>query len=189
MAMRTLMTAYRAPDGRRRRPRQTLGREWVTLEVLTSRATIVMAAKRWSGWFVWEWLVERGRVCPWPDDWSYSEVCEMKRKVKPTDDAVATAQASMESRVFAAFPHLREHMAVRQYDDKTSRQTGSVMMNVIGSMWRVIVKDHDTQMQVVVIMPTLDDALTQAELLLGVDECPWEPDPFARPKASPRAKK
>jgi len=113
----------------------------------------------------------------------------MKRKVKPSEDALATAQASMESKVFGTFPHIREHMAVRQYDDKTPRQTGSIMVNVIGSMWRVIVKDHDTQMQIVVIMPTLDDALTQAELLLGVDECPWEPDPFARQKGAKKSGK
>jgi len=62
------------------------------------------------------------------------------------------------------------------------------VVDVVGSMWRVIAKDPDSGMQLIVYMPSLDDALLSLELLLGADEAPWEPDPYARPKGSPKKK-
>lgn len=187
--MRTILTRYRVPDGRRRRPRRTLGREWVTVEVLTNRATVVMAAKIWSGYFVWEWLVERGRVSPWPEGWSYEEVKTMKRRGKQTADQVVAAQANAESKMLGSLPHVIEHQTSRQYDDGTARTPGRIMWDTIGSMHRLVAKEPDARMQLVVIMMSLDDAWLQLELLLGVDEAPWEPDPFAREVGPRKGKK
>jgi len=187
LAMRTILTSYRRPDGRRRRPRQTLGREWVTLEVLTSKGIVAMAAKQWSGWFAWSLLKESGPVRFWPDGWSYEEVKGMKRKGKATAEAAATAQASGMSKILGQFPHLVEHLNCRQYDDNAARVPGRLMVDAVGSMWRAIAKDVDSGMQLVVYMPSIDDCLTQLELLLGSDEAPWETDPYAREK-TPRKK-
>lgn len=113
----------------------------------------------------------------------------MKRKGKPADGSVVTAQASLRTTILAQCPHLVEHLSVRAYDDGGQRQTGRLIVDVVGSMWRCIAKDADSGMQLVVYMPSLDDALLSLELLLGADEAPWEPDPYAKPKASPRSKK
>lgn len=186
--MRTVLTRYRAPDGMRRRPRQTLGRSWVTLEVLTGKGIMAMCAKRWSGWVLWTWASDTRLLSVWPDDWSYEELRQMKRKGKSADASLVTAQASTVSKILTQCPHLVEHLAVRVYDDGAARQTGRVAIDVVGSMWRVIAKDPDSGMQLVVYMPSLDDALVSLELLLGADEAPWEPDPYARPKAAPKKK-
>jgi len=187
--VRTVLTSYRRPDGMRRRPRQTLGAKWVTLEILTSRGIMAMCAKRWSGYVLWSWASKRGPVSVWPDDWSYEELKGMKRKGKPQESSVVTAQASTRTTMMAQCPHLVEHLAVRVYDDGQMRQTGRVMIDVIGSMWRVIAKDIDSGLQLVVYMPSLDDALLSLELLLGADEAPWEPDPYARGTGGKKSKK
>lgn len=187
--MRAVLTSYRRPDGKRRRPRQTLGREWVTLEILTARGIMCMAAKRWSGWVLWSWASKHGPVSVWPDDWSYSETRLMKRKNKPSEGSTVTAQASLRSTILAQCPHVVEHLAVRQYEDGGARQTGRLMVDVVGSMWRCLAKDADSGMQLVVYMPSLDDALLSLELLLGADEAPWEPDPYARQPGPKKGKK
>jgi len=183
------MCCYRPVDGRRRRPRATLGREWVTLEILTAKATVVIAGKIWSGYFVWEWLVERGRVSPWPEGWSYEEVKTMKRRGKATADQIVAAQASAVTKMFGQFPHLVEHLTARQYDDGSPRSPGRIMWDTVGSMFRLVAKEPDAGMQLPVIMMSMDDAFVQLELLLGTDEAPWEPDPFAKSKPAQNRKK
>lgn len=187
--MRTLLTSYRRPDGRRRRPRQTLGREWVTLEVLTSAGIVAMCAKRWSGWVAWSIARAAGEVRLWPADWSYEELKSMKRKTKTGPDAAASAEASRASRLLVQLPHLLEHCSVRVYDDGLARTPGRLLVDTVGSMWRAIAKDADSGMQLVVYMPSADDVLLQLELLLGSDEAPWEPDPYAKAKNPPKSKK
>ena len=187
--MRVVMGAYRRPDGKRRKIRQTLGREWVQVEVLTAKATVRMAAKRWSGYFVWEWLSSQGRRSLWPSGWSYQEVVQMKRKTKTEASILLTAQASRESKLLGQFPHLIEHLTAKMYDDNTSRQPGTVTIGTVGSMFRVTAREPDADMQLPAIMPSLDDALVQLELLLGMDEAPWEPKPQWGGKAPKNSKK
>jgi len=183
------MGPYREPDGKRRKIRQTLGREWVQVEVLTAKATVRMAAKRWSGYFVWEWLMASGPRSQWPEGWSYSEVVAMKRKTKTDAGAVVSAQANRESKILGQFPHMIEHLTAKLYDDNTQRQPGTVTIGTVGSMFRVTARDPDADMQLPAIMPSLDDALVQLELLLGMDEAPWEPNPQWGNKGTKNSKK
>lgn len=187
--MRTLLTSYRKPDGRRRRPRQTLGRDWVTLEILTSRGIVVMCGKKWSGWIAWAIAKKAGPVALWPDDWSYEELKLMKRKKAAGADAGGIASASSVTKVLHQMPHLVEHLTARQYDDGAMRQTGRLFVDCVGSMWRAVAKDVDTGMQLAVYMPSVDDALLQLELLLGSDEAPWEPDMYAKDLKPRKGKK
>lgn len=113
----------------------------------------------------------------------------MKRKNKVTGEVMASAQASTITRMFSTLPHVVEHLAVRMYDDEKPRQTGRIILDVVGSMYRVIAKDVDSGMQLVVYMPSLDDCLLSLELLLGADEAPWEPDPYAKIPKSKNSKK
>lgn len=113
----------------------------------------------------------------------------MKRKNKPAEGHGVTAQASCVTRIWDQLPHLVEHLAVRVYEDGGARQPGRLIVDVVGSMWRAIAKDNDSGMQLVVYMPSLDDCLLSLELLLGADEAPWEPDPYAKQKAPKKAPK
>lgn len=187
--MKTYLTSYRRPDGRRRRIRKTLGRHWVVMEVLTSRGIVSMCGKKWSGWTTWSIARQHGDVRLWPDDWSYEELRTMKRKTKPGADGSGLAQASSQTKLLAGLPHLVEHLNARQYDDGAMRQTGRLFVDCVGSMWRAVAKDTDTGMQLTVFMPSVDDALLQLELLLGSDEAPWEPDAYAKTMTPRKGKK
>lgn len=187
--MSVVMACYRATDGMRRRKRRTLGRSWVQLEVLTRHATFVMAGKLHSGWAGWEVIFDLVRHRRYPVGWSYEELKMPKRRGRKGSDLAAAVSASPETEVLVGYPHLVEHLVSREWDDKTPRQPGMIMIMTQGSMWRMIAKEPDEGMQMVVYAASVDAALQDMELMLGTDDAPWEPDPYAKRKPAPKSKK
>lgn len=94
----------------------------------------------------------------------------------------------MESEVFSRLSNLVSHCAVTRYDDGTPRKTGWFTIKVMGAAWIVQVKDPDGCCSMSLTAQTLDDALALADVMLGADDAPWEPDPFLR-SAESRKKK
>lgn len=114
----------------------------------------------------------------------------MKRKQvgqQPPKDG-ACHLAPVESGVFAKLHNLVAHCAVTRYDDGEPRTPGWFTVKTLGSAWVVQVKDPDAAAQLQTASDTLDNALTMADLLLGSEEAPWEPDPFLKARQT-RTKK
>lgn len=91
--------------------------------------------------------------------------------------------AAMETNLFSKLFNLISHCAVTRYDDGDARQPGWFSIKTLGSAWVVQVKDPDSCLQMSCTGQALDDALALADLLLGSEEAPWEPDPFAKARA------
>lgn len=183
-----IMSSYRRPDGSRRRKRRTLGMDWTVLEVLTAKGVVSMCGKLHVGWSTWSVAKGDRLKRMWPDGWSYEELKMPKRKGRRGSAEAATINAPSETKLFAGLPHVIEHLTARTWDDGQPREPGTILVSTKGSTYRLIAKEPDEGMQLVVYMPSHDDAWLQLELLLGSDEAPWEPDPYGKRKA-PRAKK
>jgi len=92
----------------------------------------------------------------------------------------ATNLAAVESNVFSKLPSLVAHCCVVRYDDGEPRRPGWFTVKTQGAAWTVQVKDPDSCSQLQATAQSLDDALALADLLLGSEEAPWEPDPFLK---------
>ena len=90
--------------------------------------------------------------------------------------------APVETNVLEAFPNVVAHCSVTRYDDGSPRRPGWVMLKTSGPSWVVFVKDPDGACIMNLTAQTLDDALTLADLMLGSDDAPWEPDGHAEPQ-------
>lgn len=88
--------------------------------------------------------------------------------------------AAMESDVFSKLANIVSHCAVTRYDDGAVRRTGWVTIKTMGAAWVVQVKDPDGCCSMSLTAQTLDDALALADVMLGADDAPWEPDPFLK---------
>jgi len=97
--------------------------------------------------------------------------------------------AAMETAVFEKLHELVKHCCVTRYEDGTPRKPGWFTIKTYGSAWVVQVKDPDSALSLAVTQQSLDDALALVDVLLGSEEAPWEPDPFLKPKPSPKVNK
>lgn len=88
--------------------------------------------------------------------------------------------AAIESDVFLRLPNIVAHCCLTRYDDGDPRRPGWITVKTLGGTWMVQAKDPDSQAQLGAVGNTLDDALALMDLLLGADDAPWEPDPFAK---------
>jgi hypothetical protein len=86
--------------------------------------------------------------------------------------------AAVETNVMNTLPNLVSHCCVTRYDDGTARRPGWWTVKTQGTTWIVQVKDPDGCCGLSAMAQSLDDALALADLLLGADDAPWEPDPF-----------
>lgn len=91
--------------------------------------------------------------------------------------------APMETDVFSKLFNLVAHCAVNRYDDGEPRKPGWFTIQTNGAGWVVKVKEPDTALSFSCTADTLDNALAMADLLLGTEDAPWEPDPFLRQQA------
>lgn len=96
--------------------------------------------------------------------------------------------APVESVVFSKLMNLVAHCAETRYDDGDPRRPGWFTVKTMGAAWCVQVKDPDSCCQMTTTAATLDDALALADVLLGADEAPWEPDPFLKRQESGKKK-
>lgn len=88
--------------------------------------------------------------------------------------------AAMDSDLFEKLGELIKHAAITRYDDGDPRKPGWFTVKTMGSAWVIQVKDPDAALSLSATAQTLDDALQLANLLLGSEEAPWEPDPFLK---------
>lgn len=112
----------------------------------------------------------------------------MKKKVLSQQSASKDGPkhlAAMESTVFQRLHSLVAHCAVTRYEDGDPRKPGWFTIKTMGSAWVVQVKDPDACLSLTATGQTLDDALALADLLLGSEEAPWEPDPFLKRVGAP----
>jgi len=103
------------------------------------------------------------------------------KRVKPraqTSQEGPVHLAPLDGRALSLFPNLVSHCAVIRYEDGTARQAGWFTLKTQGTQWVISIKDPDAACQLTAIAGTLDDALALADLLLGSDDAPWEPDRF-----------
>lgn len=96
--------------------------------------------------------------------------------------------APVESDVFGKLPNIVAQCCVTKYDDGEPRKPGWITVKTLGAAWCVQVKDPDSGCSMTVTAATLDDALALADVLLGADEAPWEPDPFLRSQEARKKK-
>jgi hypothetical protein len=88
--------------------------------------------------------------------------------------------AAVESTLLGGHLELVKHCSITRYDDGDPRKPGWFTIKTMGSAWVVQVKDPDAGLSLTATGQTLDDAITLADLLLGSEEAPWEPDPFLK---------
>jgi len=86
--------------------------------------------------------------------------------------------APVESRIFANLTALVEHLVVCRYSDGTPRRTGRMFLEVQGAGFRIVLKEPDMGLELPVSGQTLDDVFAAADLILGVEDPPWIPDPW-----------
>lgn len=94
-----------------------------------------------------------------------------------------THLAALESKLFGSLLNVVKHCAINRYDDGTPRTPGCWILRCDGANWKLILKEPDGALQLSVVASTIDDAFALAELLLGSEEAPWEPDRNARQPA------
>lgn len=109
----------------------------------------------------------------------------MKKRCLPNvaqSETGAVHSAAIETTVLQALPNLVKHMCVTRYDDGLPRRPGWVTVKTYGAAWVIQVKDPDSCLSLTVTQQSLDDAMALADVLLGSDDAPWEPDSFLMPK-------
>jgi len=120
-----------------------------------------------------------------PREWEFPSM-QRPRTSTATD---AKHLAALESEVFSDLMPLVEHMAVRQYEDNSARETGWVTIKTSGAAWIVQVKDPESCCSFAAVGDSLDKALGTAALLLSCDEAPWEHDPWLAQAKAKKSKK
>lgn len=122
----------------------------------------------------------------------FPSLADLMKKAKPREysgEHGPSHLAPIDSKVLSAFHNVIAHCCVVRYDDGTPRQAGWLTLKTQGQSWVVQVKDPDGACSLTAIASTLDDALAMADLLLGSDDTPWEPDRFLRAQQSEKKKK
>lgn len=99
-----------------------------------------------------------------------------KAQQPAADKPVPTHRAPMETQLFAKLPNVMAHLAVNRLDDGSPRRPGSVIVMSSGSGYRLIAKEPDEGLELEAYGETIDDAFALLELLLGTDDCPWQPE-------------
>lgn len=120
------------------------------------------------------------------------EVEKPMRRRQATEPAQAkdgpSHLAPIESDILSKCHNIVAHCCVTRYDDGEPRVPGWVTLKTQGSAWVVQCKDPDGCCSLQAIGQTLDDALALADLLLGAESAPWEPDRFLQAQKRERKK-
>lgn len=98
----------------------------------------------------------------------------------------AKSLAPPESRLFGKLPCLISHCCEVCYDDGGIRRPGWITIQTVGTSWRVVVKDPDSEASLQALGQTLDDALVLAEKLVSAENAPWEKDAYLSQKKGRR---
>lgn len=96
--------------------------------------------------------------------------------------------ANPETKVLSRFQNIVLHCCMCAYDDGSPRTPGWVTLKQLGGMWMLQMKDPDASAQLCVSAVLLDDLFVAAQLLLGAEDAPWQPDPFLAAAKSQKRK-
>lgn len=165
--------------GRWRRVHQWLPRGPVAVQLIGLDLSVVCVYGPRHGY--WCYRTYRGSGCLGSPRAEYPqpEVSVRRRQILAGATAPGPEHiAPIDSTALSAFPNLVKHCCITRYDDHTPRRPGWITVQTQGAAWMVVCKDPDACAQLRVTGPTLDDALALAELLLGAEDAPWEPDRF-----------
>lgn len=97
--------------------------------------------------------------------------------------------APMETLLFKQLPNIMSHLCVCRYEDGGPRRPGRMFIETSGAFFKVVVKEPDDGLEMLLSAPTIDDVLALADLMLAADRAPWAPDPFARKQGGKGGKK
>lgn len=111
------------------------------------------------------------------------------KRVKKTEAGKVRHLAALETELFREHLALLEHVSLLQYDDGESREPGWFTLRTSGAAWQIVVKDPDSASSFSVVAKTVDEVLATANLLLGCDEAPWEPDAYLSAQSKRKGKK
>jgi len=164
-----------------RRPRRWSPRREAFYDVICSGLTVIVWYSPWRG--LRATRSRRDHMDPGVWHTHYDRWGAMKKRTpKPAgaDPAAPMHLAPLESAVFTKLFNIVQHCCVTRYDDGDARKPGWITIKTQGAAWVVQVKDPDGCAQLQCLGNTLDDALSLADLLLGSDDAPWEPDPWAK---------
>lgn len=171
---------WRRPSGTRFRPRGGLGFETKWIRILTPAGHMDMAGQLTLGYCPWVVVVRGDSQRTWPEHWSYEEFLMAVSRKKVNEANVTTTPATVTTEYFEAFKHFIEHLAVRVYDDRSVRTPGTAYISMVGSVWKMVLKDPDSKQQLPILAPSIDELFIAAEAALGAPDAPWEPDPWAK---------
>lgn len=171
------------------RPRRWFPRCWSILHVFTVDKKFIGGYKPRVGVYLTS-VESRLGLLPGVHRYPAPEPVVKKKSVggKAASDTLASHLAPIESNIFGKLFNLVAHCCVTRYDDGDPRRPGWFTVKTVGSAWAVQVKDPDGCCQMQAIGNTLDDALALADLLLGGEDAPWEPDPFLKRQESGKKK-
>jgi hypothetical protein len=112
--------------------------------------------------------------------WNRYKEPTMKKKEKLGLDPRVMRGADPVSVILGKLPAIREWLSCTVYDDGSPRQPGALRIASRNSQWWLTLTDPDRGARLCACDDKLDRALTLLEQLLGVEEAPWEIDPYAR---------
>jgi hypothetical protein len=96
------------------------------------------------------------------------------------DESPATLTlAPLDTVLFQKLPNLMSHLCVVRFEDGTPRRPGKLMLESHGASFKVILKEPDADLEMVLGGPTIDDVFALVDLMLGAEKAPWVPDPWA----------
>lgn len=116
----------------------------------------------------------------------------MKRRVAQGAEDQVTGPchfAPLESVIFGKLPNVMAHLCVCRYEDGQPRRPGRMFIETSGAFFKVVLKEPDDGLEMLLNAPTIDDVLALSDLMLGAEKAPWAPDPFAKGRPGPGKKR
>jgi hypothetical protein len=113
----------------------------------------------------------------------------MKRRSTPAVGHTVQAALPAASTILAKLPAIRAFVTDTQYDDGTPRTPGYLTIRNRGIAFEITLYDPDSGTRLPLRAPDLDKLLLLIEQLVGVEDAPWELDPYLTEQLERRAKK
>lgn len=87
------------------------------------------------------------------------------------------------------YPLLTGYLVDSNYDDGSVRRPGRMFVTAERGSWTVTLKDPDAGIELTVSVDKPEEMLAALEAALSTPQPPWRVDPWAKPRAKPKAKK
>jgi hypothetical protein len=181
---------YWSPGWTRRRVCRWLSRRRTTyLQVMCQRVWYLFVYHPRRGW----WpsasglrgtpAAEPNIVVPYPKE------SDMKRRSAPANGVAVAAPLTAVSVILAKLPAIREFITATAYEDGTARMPGYITLRNRQLTFEATLYDYDSGTRLPVRGATLDECLLALEKFLGVEEAPWEIDPYLTEQLARRRKR